>query len=433
MPIQKKIMSDVVTENNGSVRSDLLDNETTRPKFLSRKRADEYGEIGSSQTSRKNRKLFWWVLGGIAVVIILFFVVGSFARATIVVTPKSEEVELDDEMTFYRSGDSAVSPSFQTIEIRDEVSQELSSTGTKHIERKASGKILVFNEYGAESIKLRATTRFQAPNGKIFKTPVAITVPGTKVENGKTVPGSVEVEVLADEPGASYNVGLVDFTIPGLSGDPSYTKVYGRAKTTIEGGYSGEVPVVSEADKKKAEGELESQLEKKLTEKLTAETPSGYVLIPNIEQFEIGDIEANYDAQGQNSGSGSAIFRKKGTLVGVIVGETELAKTIAKLRVSGYKDEEVYLSNIESLTFTAKDSKFDPSKSPTLILKVNGNATLIWKYSPDDLKVALAGEKKSDYEAIFSQFPMIKNAEIKISPFWKLKFPSNTEKITIKD
>ena len=432
MPKEIKVMSDVVTESNGTVRSDMLDNETTRPKFLSRKRSDEYGEIGSTQTSRKNRKLFWWGLGVIVAILVLFFVLGSFAKATILVTPRSQEVSLNDEVTLYRSNGGALSPSFKTMEVRDEVSRELQSTGTKDIERKASGIIIVFNEYSPSALKLIKNTRFQAPNGKIFRTPVATTVPGTRTEAGKTVPGSVEVEVFADQAGSSYNVGLVDFTVPGLQGDPSYSKVYARSKTPIEGGYTGKVPVVSDSDKEKAEIELEAELGKKLSAKLSTETPSGYVLIPDVVSINMGDLEAAYDQVGADSTSNLAVFKKKGSLTGVIISETDLAKAIAKLKVSGYNDEGIYLSSNESVTFVAKDPKFDLVKSPTLVLTLGGNATLIWEYNPDILREALLGQKRSDYKEIFRQFPMVKNAEINIFPVWKGKFPDNPNKIKIE-
>ena len=72
-----------------------------------------------------------------------------------------------------------------------------------------------------------------------------VTIPGTKVENGKTVPGSKEVDVVADKAGAEYNIGLTDFTIPGFKGSPKFETVFARSKTEMTGGYVGNSQIVT--------------------------------------------------------------------------------------------------------------------------------------------------------------------------------------------
>ena len=77
----------------------------------------------------------------------------------------------------------------------------------------------------------------------IYKIPESITVPGKKTVGGKSIPGSVETLIFADEPGEKYNLKISelkgDFKVAGFKGDKKYDFFYGRAKTDIDGGSSG--------------------------------------------------------------------------------------------------------------------------------------------------------------------------------------------------
>ena len=53
------------------------------------------------------------------------------------------------------------------------------------MERKASGQIIVYNAYNDNNQKLIKNTRFETPDGKIYRIQASIIVPGTKVEEGK--------------------------------------------------------------------------------------------------------------------------------------------------------------------------------------------------------------------------------------------------------
>jgi len=75
----------------------------------------------------------------------------------------------------------------------------------------------------------------------------AIDISSLFIENGKTVPGSIEVTVYADEPLSKYNIGLTDFTVPGFKGAPQFETFYARSKTPMTGGFTGMEPVVEES------------------------------------------------------------------------------------------------------------------------------------------------------------------------------------------
>ena len=78
-------------------------------------------------------------------------------------------------------------------------------------DERATGVIVVYNAYSAAPQRLIKNTRFATEDGKIFRAKDSIVVPGTTIENGKIIPGSVEAIVVADEPGEAYNFQTPEF------------------------------------------------------------------------------------------------------------------------------------------------------------------------------------------------------------------------------
>ncbi|MDP1538634.1 MAG: hypothetical protein Q8M00_01240, partial [bacterium] len=101
------------------------------------------------------------------------------------------------------------------------------SSGKILKEEKAEGTIRVYNTYSISPQVLIATTRFVSADGKLFRTPVMVTIPGGRYEGGKFIPGEIDIKIIADQPGSEYNIGLSVFAIPGFAGTDRYTKFYG--------------------------------------------------------------------------------------------------------------------------------------------------------------------------------------------------------------
>ena len=78
---------------------------------------------------------------------------------------------------------------------------------------KKRGAITVYNELSTDQ-PLIATTRFESADRHIFHTLTSIVVPAGKISSGKFVPGSKEVQLIADKAGSEYNVPAGPFTIP---------------------------------------------------------------------------------------------------------------------------------------------------------------------------------------------------------------------------
>ena len=179
----------------------------------------------------------------IAIFIILFavfLIFNYFSSATVNIKKNDLTVTLDPGIKFDK-GDGEV------LQATTSVSVSIPASGTVMLNKKAVGTVVIFNNSSA-SQKLTRGTRLQASNGLIYLLDSAVTVPAKKIVKKQTVMGSVTTTFTASEVGDKYNGGPKDFTLPGFKGTAKFTTIYGRSKGNITGGYSGEVPNISQAD-----------------------------------------------------------------------------------------------------------------------------------------------------------------------------------------
>lgn len=265
-------------ENNTPKRSlrDLLPKgEAKRPV------SPEYGRPIGQGKRFKPRRFPWKIYGAIILLVVLliggYAVSKAVATATITVTPRQQKLSVDANLNAVRSGtvsDASSTPLvFDVITVEDSQSTMVPSGGTENVEKKASGKIIVYNDFSEKPEKLIKNTRFQTPDGKIYRVQEAISIPG-KTSAG---PGTLEVTVVADQAGDSYNIDKSDFTVPGLKGDPRFDKVYGRSKTEISGGFVGTTKIIAEADRAKVRDAAQAALSTLLKDKAKKELPAEYL------------------------------------------------------------------------------------------------------------------------------------------------------------
>jgi hypothetical protein len=380
---------------------------------------------GSAYPEKKKSRFGLWL--SIFFLIIIFFFVFSFvfSGVKIKVTPKQEAVLISGEFTAFRDAQSG-ELSFDVMTLGRDVSIEVVATGEEFVEEKASGKIVIYNDYSSAGQKLIDNTRFETPNGLIFRIKEGVTVPGQKVVDGKTVPGSIEVNVFADEAGENFNIGLSDFTIPGLKSDPRYSKFYARSKTVMSGGVSGMVRKASDSDLEKASRDLESQLESEILVEAMSVKPEGFILLDNAFVIES-------DLKTANGSDGSVVVTKSATFYGLIFNEKEFAEFVADKTVSSYDGSLVELVETDSLVFEMDASdKANLPNTESVNFELNGNTKVVWTFDEEALIESLKGQSKNDVDSILSRYTGIESAEVVVRPFWKRTIAENDKKIKLE-
>jgi hypothetical protein len=376
-------------------------------------------------TSRRKSRFGIWFVALISVVVLFFAFSLLFSGVKIKVTPKQEAVLINGEFTAFKEAQSG-ELQFEVMTLTREATTEIMATGEEFVEEKASGKILIYNNYSTASQKLIKDTRFETTNGLIFRIKDAVTVPGRKTVGGETVPGSLEVIVYADKTGDSYNIGLTDFTIPGLKGDPRFSKFYARSKTTMTGGLSGTIKKASDSDLASASTKLEEQVEMEILEEASSVKPEGFILLEGAYSIET-------DLKTSNGGDGNVLVTKTATFYGLIFDEKDFAKFVAEKTIAQYDGSEVELNGIDNLRLTiAKSEPLDILNTESITFELNGDTKVVWTFDEVSLIEDLKGKPKGDVNSILSSYPSIEGAEVVLRPFWKRTIAENDKKIKLE-
>src|SRR3989338_1226753 len=212
---------------------------------------------------RRSSRVGLWIVAFVSIAILGFAFTLLFSGAKVVVTPKQRTVLVDSQFSAFKTP-SVGELGYEIMTVTKEGSAEAAPSGESNVEEKASGTITIYNDYSTAPQRLIRNTRFQTPEGLIYRINESIVVPGQSKSGTTVSPGSIEVVVYADEAGEKYNIGLTDFTVPGLAGTARFTTIYARSKTPMSGGFVGREKVVNEQDGEEAKATLKEALKEEL-------------------------------------------------------------------------------------------------------------------------------------------------------------------------
>ena len=366
-----------------------------------------------------------WYVAVIAIVILVFTLTFVFAGAKVYVTPRTGTVELSGPIVAEKESRSGLS--FEMLVLDDEASATVVAGEKKHVEKKATGTVKLFNN-NATPQKLLIDTRLESPDGYIYKTKTATVIPGQKTEGGKKVPGSIDVEIYADEAGEVYNLDQSDFKVVGFRGSPKYESVYARSTTQIKGGFSGETYDISPADFESNKKSLQEELRTTLLSKAKAELPADFIMYENVAviNFDEPVVEASGEA-------GNASIKQKGKISALIFKEEELTKALVEKVVANTEENKVYIPNIRELNIELDKGSIvsDPENISDVKIVINDKVSVVWEINDLELKEALVGVRKRSFESKMLQFKNIDKAELNLKPFWKTSLPTKPGAIKI--
>lgn len=439
----KNIIQDVVVKNRRSIRQISIERGRRPARNEARKiEANETRESKAepmrpeSQNIIKKRntpKIIIWTIALLAIIFLLFSVTSFFSTAAVTVVPKTARIALDDSYIARKD----VLPGelqYEIMTLRKKMSKQLEATETENSETKASGKIVVYNNFSAAAQRLIINTRFESGKGLIYKIPESIVVPGFKMSGGKKIPGSIETLVFADESGDKFNMKISDlkgdFKIPGFKGDKKYDYFYGRIKTDITGGASGLVKKVPAKILSEARNELRANIKSELLKEAYAVKPQSSVLFADasyIDYISLPDSSSN---------AGKVEISEDGAFYGIIFDQAKLSSYVAKKKLPYYDGVPVNLIPDDNTVINlSNNSKMKPWESDALNLSLKGGADVVWIYDKILLQKSLAGQgtDENNLKRILSSYPGIKEISAKVRPVWKHSFPNKPEKISIEN
>jgi hypothetical protein len=386
------------------------------------------------QRKPMNPKFVIWLIAAVCVLGLIFGISILFSSATIIITPKTQKITFNnDTYTARTDSQNTTNLSFEVLKVHQTGSDIVSATVEKEVSQKASGKIIIYNNYSTAPQRLINNTRFESTNGKIYRINSSVVVPGLKKVDGKVIPGSIETTVYADQAGESYNMKLADlagdFKIPGFKGDVRYQSFYARLKEDITGGFIGLQRIVGADLRTETENIIKTKLKEQLLAELYAVKPENYLIFKDgysVDFVNLPDTAVDKDKVQINI---------QGNLNGIVFNNIKLAKYIATKKIKDYDGLQTELIPADDLviTFTGKEST-ELWKNETLEIKFNGNATIKWLYDSETIKKDLAGKKESDMKNLASKYKdSVISIQVIFRPVWTRYFPDNLDKIDIKE
>lgn len=344
----------------------------------------------------------------------------QFQRAEVVVIPETESVSLIEDLVL--SDESSefdlvgrTIPSF-AYEITHEATDSFEATG--RVAKRAEGMIRVFNNFSVNPQTLVATTRFVSADGKLFRTPERVVIPGARQEGDRLVPGEAEIRVVADQPGQEYNIEPSTFSIPGFLGTARYTAIYAKSFLPMEGG--GNVPQVTQDDILRAQASLEEKAKKEGMQRLLQErVPDGVIIVQNVPDPETENLQTEVSS-GDEVPRFEASLAIRMEVLGVKESHLEdIARSTIPLHVP---DGHVAVEENTSFSWNVREGN-------VLELLIKGIS-----YPEIDfeaVKGEIAGLTKSEAESVLSEVSSVKEAKVELWPLWTQHVPSNPDRVEI--
>ena len=422
--IDHKTSDDEVTEEVHLLGENKEEIEKTKIPALAETENEDFDDYAKSSLGKGKGGGFASVIAGffkgsyrlpIFIFIILaicFFALNMFASATVILKTEDLKVSLDSGYKF-DAGDGEVIQSTSTDSVT------VPATGTITVNKKSIGTVVIFNNTSA-SQKLTKGTRLQASNGLIYLLDKAVTVPAKKTVAKKAVPGSVTTTFTAEASGEKYNSGPKDFTFPGFKGTAKFDTIYGRSKGSITGGYSGEVPNISQKDLTSDVADATAKMKGTLLSLLKSQADSQEMVIDqDTLQYKIINSEPRLSADKKQAVVTINGSVQAATLLNASI--SDAAKSVLGAQdTNGFKYEINFASSTVDISKSATDTQ----------MTATGDVEVKASINKDELAKALENKGKRDALALLQQTKGVTYAQIKIFPFWKTIL-SKASRITI--
>ncbi len=408
-PRRKKVVQEEVEYEETPAQQDTYE-EPVRPapRYEEEEEEDVSYQPPVRRSKKKSSSLSKKIITTIVAAALIFIIVSvSRTKAEIIITPKKTTANVSVVIP-------TESNSLATkTQLTKSASKTLQATGEQQVEKQASGKIKIINTHKETPQELVKNTRFQAPNGLIYRIRDSIVVPGYKMSNGSIVPGTLEVEVFADSAGEDYNTsGTVKFTIPGFEGKEQFEKITAESVGNMTGGYIGIQKVVSDDAREAAEEELKKELTSQFNQSQNESTE--YVIVSDINTLSFGELQDK--AEGN-----SVILTLTARVDAYSFAKQELQNFIGQNSISGASTTDVFSFDTSTLSFEITEDG----------ISINGSTSITHVTDIEKIKSDFTGKKRSESMTIIDSYNSIEQAKAELKPFWKTKFPSEAGKIEV--
>lgn len=425
-------------EDEVELKEDL--EEILEEDFVEEEKEDEEDEedVSYLKKEKKTKKKIKSLLkAGVTLFIIgvLYFVfINLFTKLSISINLKKSKIDFNNQIVVTakeissQKGENIEKSSLiyipgEIIVEKGNLSMHFDGKGEeKDVTSKAEGILTVYNYHSPSPLTFVANTRFEAPNGKIFRAKEKVVIPGYKKDDkGNIIPGKVDVKVIAEEPGESYNLPPnTNWKVPGLKGTPLYDKVYAENKSYMKGGFSGKQFVVSEGDIKKAKESVANEVKNNLENKILLLNKESFKVLDKATLFEIESEDVRNNEKGGFDVFIAASLKK------FVFDEDNFKKELIKEYVPDKNLDWRVLSF--DVNYVLSEIDFNKGK-----MIVNASGTIVFEpaFSEEEFIKRILGKNSKEIKKEISEIKGLETANISFWPFWANKAPYNSSRIKI--
>ena len=415
-PVQVDIHSQLEDEKMGDITKVWADTE--------RRKSKDFSFVPKAAMKPGFFKKILLIILGIVVVVGGAILYGTLANAKITIKPKKADLNFTINVSASINSTSVDNDLMripgQRFSDKEEVSNTFPATGQKDVVQKASGTITIFNK-STTSQRLVATTRFETPDGIIFRIPATVTVPAATKVGSTTQEGSIQSAVYADRPGTDSNIGPSTFTIPGFDGTPKANDFYAKSDKPMTGGIIGPSKIITEEDYSKAQEGLTATLKDKILKAIKSQ--SGELTILDSSPIK-------YDAPATNAKAGDAAENLQMTIDGtadVVAFRAADVMALVKNYVEKSGDSQLLEKGL-TVTYANPQLSTDDS-SVTFDVQVTGKSAST--LDTNKIMGDVSGMTEDAIKNYLSGMNGVESAHVQLSPFWVKSIPKDPQKIKI--
>ncbi len=370
--------------------------------------------------------------GGVFLVLIVGWYLANFVMPRATITVSTDDISVNTEVAFTADtaikefdADKALVPATEKS-VKKTDAEKVTATGKKNVGEKATGSVsirLTNCPGGPVTVPSGTAVSNNGLNFILQKSATFYPYPvGNSCQN-QLVPQftTATIDVVAQNSGDQFNInGGRKFTVAG------FDNITGFDSSAMTGGTNKEVTVVSDADidtaKQKLADRSKDAAKKELAGQLEAED------LFAIDDSFVGNTPeiSPSPAVGAEASEVTVTSITTYTLLGVKRADLKaLVEDKAKEQIDVSK-QTIASDGLDEAVFQLQEKS--GTKRP---ITVQSTVSTGAQEDQAALKKAIAGKKKGDVQEIIGARPGVKTVDVKFSPFWVYKVPSNPGKITI--
>lgn len=442
-------LSSVLAEAGVAVKADDLKKDVAKINEKPTEEGEDLGEFGKEEKSAEGgegkkkkvpnisklrKRIIIGAVAGVFLIVLLVWMFVFAPAATVIVTARTTKNSYSQALTLFTDEAKENLDANQFFVVKTELKKsdevKFQATGEKNAGEKAAGSVKV--QHGKDTSNIDWTrSDITVPAGTVFTDKVSglqyATTANAVVKgygnNLNVAPASVDINLVAVEPGAKYNDASTDYKT-------EFGGIEIVSSTAMNGGTDKTVKIVSPDDIKKATEQLTPPNDVQAKNELAKQISDDY--IPIEQSLEIVRKDPESSVPIGDEAAGEVTLKQETTYSQIIVPRAEVEKFLdarVAQAIKNQPDQKIYSNGLDEAFF---DSFTRGEGDGTMSATLKTNYEIGPEIDEDLILERSRGGTFGEVQKRLGSINGVRNVDVKFSFFWVNKVPNNDDKITIE-